>query len=280
MIIHKILNNNVVVILDENKEEQVVMGRGLAFKKRVGDEIDEGIVDKVFSLSDKNMTNKLQELLKDMPLEYVELSDEIIKYAKLKLEKRLSDNLIISLSDHIQTAVERHLEGINMKNVLLWDIKRFYKDEFAVGLEGLKIISDKLKVDLPEDEAGFIAIHIANSLMDETITNMYDITKVIQEILNIVKYTLNITFDEESVYFYRFVTHIKFFAQRLVTGKTFDEESDDSLLNIIKEKYQESYKCVNKIGEFIYKKYSYIISDEEKLYLTIHIARILSKQTN
>lgn len=280
MIIHKILNNNVIVILNENKEEQVVMGRGLAFKKRVGDEIDENIVDKVFSLSDKNMTNKLQELLKNLPLEYIELSDEIIKYAKLQLGKRLNDNLIISLSDHIQTAVERHLEGIDIKNVLLWDIKRFYKDEFAVGLEALKIISNKLKVDLPEDEAGFIAIHIANSLMDETITNIYDITKVMQEILNIVKYSLNITFDEESVYFYRFVTHIKFFSQRLVTGKTFDDENDDSLLSIIKEKYQESYKCVNKIGEFIYKKYNYIFSNEEKLYLTIHIARILNKQTN
>lgn len=280
MIIHKILNNNVIVILNENKEEQVVMGRGLAFKKRVGDEVDENIVDKVFSLSDKNMTNKLQELLKNLPLEYIELSDEIIKYAKLQLGKRLNDNLIISLSDHIQTAVERHLEGIDIKNVLLWDIKRFYKDEFAVGLEALKIISNKLKVDLPEDEAGFIAIHIANSLMDETITNMYDITKVMQEILNIVKYSLNITFDEESVYFYRFITHIKFFSQRLVTGKTFDDENDDSLLSIIKEKYQESYKCVNKIGEFIYKKYNYIISNEEKLYLTIHIARILNKQTN
>lgn len=280
MIIHKILNNNVIVILNENNEEQVVMGRGLAFKKRVGDEVDENIVDKVFSLSDKNMTNKLQELLKNLPLEYIELSDEIIKYAKLQLGKRLNDNLIISLSDHIQTAVERHLEGIDIKNVLLWDIKRFYKDEFAVGLEALKIISNKLKVDLPEDEAGFIAIHIANSLMDETITNMYDITKVMQEILNIVKYSLNITFDEESVYFYRFVTHIKFFSQRLVTGKTFDDENDDSLLSIIKEKYKESYKCVNKIGEFIYKKYNYIISNEEKLYLTIHIARILNKQTN
>lgn len=280
MIIHKILNNNVIVILNENEEEQVVMGRGLAFKKRVGDEVDENIVDKVFSLSDKNMTNKLQELLKNLPLEYIELSDEIIKYAKLQLGKRLNDNLIISLSDHIQTAVERHLEGIDIKNVLLWDIKRFYKDEFAVGLEALKIISNKLKIDLPEDEAGFIAIHIANSLMDETITNMYDITKVMQEILNIVKYSLNITFDEESVYFYRFVTHIKFFAQRLITGKTFDDENDDSLLTIIKEKYQESYRCVNKIGEFIYKKYNYIISNEEKLYLTIHIARILNKQTN
>ncbi|MCX7884764.1 MAG: PRD domain-containing protein [Caloramator sp.] len=278
MIIHKILNNNVVVILNENKQEQVVMGRGIAFKKHVGDEIDENIIEKVFYISDKNMTNKLQELLKDMPLEYVKLADEIIKYAKIQLGKRLNDNLIISLSDHIYTAVTRHREGIRIKNVLLWDIKRFYKDEFAVGMEALNIISNKLKVDLPEDEAAFIAIHITNSLMDENITNMYDITKVMQEILNIVKYCFNITFDEESVYYYRFITHIKFFAQRLITNKTFDDESDDNLLSLIKEKYKDAYKCVNKISDFIYKKYKYVISNEEKLYLTIHIAKILTQQ--
>lgn len=130
MIINKILNNNVVVILGENEEEQIVMGRGIAFKKSIGDEIDENMIDKVFTLSDKGMANKFTELLKELPLEYVEIANEIIKYAKLQLGKRLNDNLIISLSDHIQTAVERHLEGITVKNVLLWDVKRFYKDEF------------------------------------------------------------------------------------------------------------------------------------------------------
>ncbi|MGL4773924.1 MAG: BglG family transcription antiterminator LicT [Clostridium sp.] len=279
MVIHKILNNNVVLILDENEKEQIVMGRGIAFKKKVGEEIDENLVDKTFTLSDENMSNRFKELLKDMPLKYVEVADEIINYAKLKLGKRLNDNLIISLSDHIQTAVERHLDGIDIKNVLLWDVKRFYKDEYAIGLEALKIIEKKINVTLPEDEAGFIALHIANSLMDESLNNMYDITKVMQEILNIVKYYLGVTFDEESVYFFRFITHVKFFAQRLITGTTFESENEDALLDIIKIKYQDSYQCANKIGEFIYKKYKYEVSNEEILYLTIHIARIISKQT-
>ena len=37
MQIAKVLNNNVVVVLDEHRREQVVMGRGLAFQKRPGD---------------------------------------------------------------------------------------------------------------------------------------------------------------------------------------------------------------------------------------------------
>lgn len=277
MLIHKILNNNVVVILDQNNEEQIVMGRGIAFKKRVGDNIDESIIDKIFMLKDQNVKNNFTELIKDIPMDYIEVAYEIMQYAKANVGENIDENLIISLSDHIHTAVERYIEGIEIKNVLLWDIKKFYKAEFEIGLKALDIIEQKLNVKLPEDEAGFIAMHVVNRIMNENIGNMYDITKIIQEILNIVKYYLGIKFDEDSVYFYRFVTHIKYFAQRLISGKTYESDNEDSLFEIIKGRYQEPYKCVEKISEFIQKKYNYNLSDEEKLYLTIHIARIHNK---
>lgn len=277
MLIHKILNNNVVLILDQNNEEQIVMGRGIAFKKRVGDNIDESIIDKIFMLKDQKVKNNFTELIKDIPMDYIEVAYEIMQYAKANVGENIDENLIISLSDHIHTAVERYIEGIEIKNVLLWDIKKFYKTEFEIGLKALDIIEQKLNVKLPEDEAGFIAMHVVNRIMNENIGNMYDITKIIQEILNIVKYYLGIKFDEDSVYFYRFVTHIKYFAQRLISGKTYENENEDSLFEIIKGRYQEPYKCVEKISEFIQKKYKYNLSDEEKLYLTIHIARIHNK---
>lgn len=277
MLIHKILNNNVVLILDQNNEEQIVMGRGIAFKKRVGDNIDESIIDKIFMLKDQKVKNNFTELIKDIPMDYIEVAYEIMQYAKANVGENIDENLIISLSDHIHTAVERYIEGIEIKNVLLWDIKKFYKTEFEIGLKALDIIEQKLNVKLPEDEAGFIAMHVVNRIMNENIGNMYDITKIIQEILNIVKYYLGIKFDEDSVYFYRFVTHIKYFAQRLISGKTYESDNEDSLFEIIKGRYQEPYKCVEKISEFIQKKYKYNLSDEEKLYLTIHIARIHNK---
>lgn len=277
MLIHKILNNNVVLILDQNSEEQIVMGRGIAFKKRVGDNIDESIIDKIFMLKDQKVKNNFTELIKDIPMDYIEVAYEIMQYAKDNVGENIDENLIISLSDHIHTAVERYIEGIEIKNVLLWDIKKFYKAEFEIGLKALDIIEQKLNVKLPEDEAGFIAMHVVNRIMNENIGNMYDITKIIQEILNIVKYYLGIKFDEDSVYFYGFVTHIKYFAQRLISGKTYESDNEDSLFEIIKGRYQEPYKCVEKISEFIQKKYKYNLSDEEKLYLTIHIARIHNK---
>lgn len=279
MIIKKILNNNVVVINDEKGIEKIIMGCGLAFQKKVGDLIDESKVDKIFALSNPETNYRFQELLIDIPIEYIDLSEEIIVYAKTHLGKKLDDTLYISLVDHIHAAVTRFLEGIVIKNPLLWDIKRFYSEEYRIGLKALDMIEEKFNVRLSNDEVGFIALHLANAEMEGTMQDVYEVTKVMQEVSNIVKYTFNVNFNEDSVYYYRFITHLRFFAQRLLSKKTYEDEKDDDLLKIIKGKYKNSYECVNKISDFILKEYQYSLSNEEKLYLTIHIERVIYKES-
>ncbi|ALS38772.1 beta-glucoside operon transcriptional antiterminator [Enterococcus rotai] len=278
MIIQKILNNNVVITLDDHKQEQIVMGRGIAFKKKVGDFIPDTMVDQVFRLANQDTSLKFQELLGDLPLEVMQLSDEIIKYAKTKLGRKLNDTIFISLTDHLHTALERMRQGIEVKNFLLWDIKRFFSDEYFIGTKAIEMVKKKFNVQLPEDEAGFIALHIVNAEMDEEVGNVYELTKIMQEITNIVKYHFKITFNEDSVYFYRFSTHLKFFAYRLLNHKEFYDEDDGELYEVIKKKYRNAYTCVNKIGDFLTETYAYTISKEEKMYLIIHIARVV--QTN
>ncbi|NLZ34064.1 MAG: PRD domain-containing protein [Clostridiales bacterium] len=279
MKIEKILNNNAVVI-KENDNEKIVMGCGIAYKKRVGDEVPEDKIDKIFLLSNKEINNKFQELVSDIPMEYVELGEKIITFAKTQLGKKLNDTIYISLVDHIYTAITRFLEGIEVKNALLWEIKRFYKDEYPIGLTALDLIEEIFSVRLPEDEAGFIALHIVNAEMDgneKEVKRVYKITKIMQEILNIVRYNFKISFDEDSVYYYRFISHLKFFADRVFSERTYKDENNDDLFGIIQNKYKNSFQCVEKIAKFIEDKYQYIISDEEKLYLTIHIERIVYK---
>lgn len=211
MIIQKILNNNVVITLDANDQEQIVMGRGIAFKRKIGDTISEEQIDQVFRLANQDTSLKFQELLGELPLEVMQLSDEVIKYAKTKLGRKLNDTIFISLTDHLHTALERVKQGIEVKNFLLWDIKRFFPDEFFIGNKALEMVKEKFDVQLPEDEAGFIALHLVNAGMDEEVGNVYELTKIMQEITNIVKYHFKVTFNEDSVYFYRFSTHLKFF---------------------------------------------------------------------
>lgn len=281
MRIAKVLNNNVAVVLGEKGREKIVMGRGICFKKKAGEEIAPGDIDKVFNLAASEAYNKLQVLIQDVPMEHMVLGEEIIAEAKRRLGKELNDMIYVSLIDHVHTAIVRLLDGVTVKNALLWDIRRFYKEEFQIGLWALDLIEKECHVRLPEDEAGFIALHLVNAQMDqEVMHNMYEITRVMQEVVNIVKYYFHVDFNEDDVYYYRFITHLKFFAKRLVENKIYTEDDNDDLWSVIKEKYKESYQCVEKISQFIKKKYGHVLSKEEELYLTIHIERVINKTRN
>ena len=201
-----------------------------------------------------------------------------ITYAKKVLDIQLSDSLYISLSDHIYTAVERHKEGIPLKNPMLWEIKRYYEPEFEIGMQTLSRIKEIFNEELPEDEAAFIATHLVDaSINSGSVEQVYEITSVIQDITNIVKYFFHIEYDPKSVYYYRFITHVRFFAQRLVLNEMYGKGEEDELYQIIKEKYKNAYQCVLKIEEYIKKKFNYDITNDEKLYLMIHIKRIVYK---
>ena len=278
MKIFKILNNNVAVILDDHGDEKIVMGKGICFKKKTGEEISPESVDKVFSLAEEEVSNKFQVLVQDIPMEHMALGEEIIAEARLRLGKRLNDMIYISLIDHVHTSIVRFLEGVTVKNALLWDIRRFYREEYQIGLWALDLMEERFKVRLPEDEAGFIALHLANAQMDqEVMHNMYEITRIMQELVNIVKYSFQISFDEDDVYYYRFITHLKFFAKRLVERNIYTEDDNDDLWEVIRGKYPKAFGCVEKITQFIEKKYEYELSKEEQLYLTIHVERVVNK---
>lgn len=272
--IQKVINNNVILFVDDSGKEVIAMGKGIGFQKKAGDALDETQVDKYFHLQDQDQRGRLQQFSEIIPMEYIQLADDAIQYAQIALNKKFSESLYISLSDHIYNAVSRFLNGISLKNPMLWEIKRFYEPEFEIGLHVLEMINERFKVKLPEDEAAFITIHFVDAELDNSsLENVYTITKVIQDIHNIVRYFFRMEFDEKSIHYYRFITHIRFFAQRLVTNTTYQDDGDDSLFLLLKEKYKNSYKCVLKIDEYIKNNFHYDLSTDEKLYLMVHIER-------
>ena len=278
MIIKRILTNNAVVIDDENQQEKIVCGKGIAFKKRPGMEIDEMSINQTFILEGGGEYSRFKQLLKDVPLEYLELSSEIINMAKLEFAKKFKDNVIITLSDHLYVAIKRCREGMTISNPLLWDIKNFYEIEYDIGLRALELIKNKFHIQLPNDEAGFIALHIVNVELDEdNMDHIFQVTKVIQEIMTIVKYHFHAEFDTSNVYYYRFITHLKFFALRLLKDNQFNEDEENELLDVVKDKYCTSYECVLKIKDFLEKKYNYTLQEDEIVYLTIHVHRVVHK---
>jgi len=136
------------------------------------------------------------------------------------------------------------------------------------------VVEEETGVRFLEDEAAFIALHFVNAEMDEKISNIYDITRIMQEVSDIIRHSLLIEFDENSLNYYRFVTHLKFFAQRILSNTHYEEDSSE-LLEVIKYKHNKAFKCVEKVRQFVLDKYGFELSDEEMLYLTVHISRLI-----
>jgi len=275
MIIKKIFNNNIVLSKDENGHDVVVMGCGIGFQKHNGDLVDEAAIEKIFSQIHKGIRAKFVALLNEIPLEYFILSEDIINEAKVKMGKQINENVLISLTDHIYFAIKRYKEGVHIGNGLLWEIKRLYSDEFELGKRSIDRINAQYDTMLPEDEAAFIALHLINAQLDVEIPTIVQMTKVMRGILEIVKIHFMIELDTNSLNYYRFITHLKFFSLRLVDGSSYKDEQDQDLFLFVKKKYTHAFACTEKIRNYVLLEFQYELSSEEMLYITVHLERLL-----
>ncbi|MDH6364994.1 beta-glucoside operon transcriptional antiterminator [Enterococcus sp. PF1-24] len=277
MIIEKILNNNVVMTTNPAGEEVVCMGRGLAFQKKIGEEINPAFIQKEFILKDSSFSSQFQELFSDLPPEEVELVKKIVDLAEEKLETELSTNIYLTLTDHIHHAILRAKEGIELTNPLKYETRKFYPKEYEVALQGIALLNESFEIQLTDNEAGFIAFHIvnatqANGSMDVTM----NATEMVGDILTIISRYFGIVFDENSLAYQRMVTHIQFFAQRYLKDEVYNEK-DEFLYELIPGKYPKAFQAVQRINQFLLGKYDKSIDEAEQTYLTIHIQRIIAK---
>lgn len=279
MKIKKVLNNNVVVSLNSRNQEIVVMGRGLAFQKKVGEIIDASKIEKTFVLETHGISEKLANLLRDISEKYLNISARILEYAKSQLPYKLDEYLYVALTDHISFAISRYKQGIHLKNPLLWEIRKFYKDEFQVAVKALEIIKEETGIELGEDEAASIALHLVNSqLSGENVATAIQVTEIVNNILNIVKYHFKMELDENSINYERFLTHLRFFAIRFIREEKLEESVDEFFFEQIKIKYPEAYACTQKIKTYLEKQFHFELTKDEELYLTVHIYRVTNRQ--
>lgn len=276
MIIAKVLNNNLVLSHDpKTKKEVILMGCGIAFQKKPGETVDVSKIEKKFAIDDDKVGNKIKTLLSKIPEGIFRLSNDIIIYAEKNLDRKLDKQIYISLSDHISFALKRYKSGIIIKNSLLHEIKRVHKEEYEVGVWAVEYINKRANIELPIDEAGFIALHVVNASYNSGIEDGITLTEVVKGILNIIRYHFSVEFDEDDINYDRLLTHLKYFAKRVLTNTQYTNE-ENSFVDIIKENYSDAYECTNKVKKFISASYDYEVKSDEVVYLTMHIHRVIS----
>ncbi|MFQ8584694.1 MAG: PRD domain-containing protein [Holdemania massiliensis] len=262
MIIKQIYNNNVILSENEAGDEIILVGRGIAFGMSRGSKVVEGRIEKKFELQD-DVGQKFKKLAQEVPYKTIMVSEEIIDYIKTQSNKRINDSIYVTLTDHIANMIERIKMGIVFDTTLLLNVKSLYKEEYRLGLKVTELLRQKLKIQIDDGEASFIALHIINAELDSNMQQMYEITAVIDEILNIVREDFQL--EPENGQCDRFITHCRFFAQRVVNNEYLSTKSDMNLstYRVFEDTHPRETACIERIAQRIQERYHYEVSTDE-----------------
>lgn len=285
MRIKKVINNNVLCVVDQAGRESIVTGKGIGFQRKTGQFVDPALVEKTYHMEDQGEQRKLRELCQQIPLEHLKLTEEMISHIKNQIHTPLNESLLITLADHISFAIQRKQKGVEFENPLQGAVACYYPTEYRLGWQCLEMIREKTGVQLSDSEASFIALHIVNAQLNTSMSVMYDITRLIDGAVQVVEYYYQKQFDRESLDFSRFVVHLRYFAQRLFQDKMMpdtEDEADTAFRRMIAKSCARHYKCALCVAEYVRNTWKKELSQEELIYLTIHLKRVagdLRKET-
>ena len=269
----KRINNNVAVCLDQNHDELVAFGKGIGYPKTPYELTDLSKIKMTFYRIDSRNFKLIQEI----PESVLEVSADIVQRAQTILNQDLNQNILFSLADHINFAIERSRKGVRIDYPFSYDIQSFYPQECQVGEIALKIIEQKLAIKLPSEEIIAIAMHFINSqvvtklqISKESFDSIADL--IVKEIEKQFKLKVN----RKSFIYNRFITHLRYYLKRLENDEQINDGSSKLLRKSFKENYSKVYRCTVDIINQIDEKLRTNTTDDEEFYLMIYVQRMIA----
>lgn len=273
MQIYKVINNNVVSVLDEKGQEMILTGKGIGFKKKVGEEVIRTPMTKLFCIQDEQLLKDFKTILKHLSLQHLQISTDIIAYAEEALHTQLSPSIYITLTDHIDFALQRFKVGMRFQNALTHEIKTYYPTEYEIGKYGLNLILNATGISLPQDEAASIAMHLINAEYSIRMQDIYHITELLPELLTFISKRLPFYFEESSPTWDWINNNLKFFLHHLIRND-WQITYKPSFCHCITEDYPDAYSCSVQLAEFIGTRLDYELKQQHIIYLTICIMHL------
>ena len=268
----KVFNNNSVAAISDDLGDIILTGSGIGFQKKAGDLVDQTKIEKTYLFKD-DQKKRFEQSIAEVPAVYYEIAHKIVSKAVKDLKVDFSGEIFIAISDHLSFAVKRKKENIYLPNIILTETKIIYKEEYKVGLWALNYIENKIGIRLDEDEAGYLALHLVNFSLSNNANNAMKIVTLTKEVLNLIKKTMKVELEEDSIGYTRISTHLKFLAERIFRD---DASSVVDTTSDIREMLKEDARlalCINRIVKLIKERYNYDLSPDEQTYLCIHIKK-------
>lgn len=272
MRIKKIVNNNIVSGVDEDGHEILLMGRGIGFHGCEGDLVPMEKVEKTFRIENPASMRDFKQLVVNIPLEHLQISNEIISYAEALLDVTLNQNIYITLTDHISFAIERSRKNTLFSYPFKWEIQQFYPKEYQVGEYALDLFHKKLGAQFTDDEAAIIAMHLVNAEYNLSMPETVRVTAMMHGIIAIVEQCYGAQLNRDSIHWKRFLAHVKYMVVRLLQGEQL--HGDDLFRREQLEQCREELLCGKKIASYLLQDYDIALTEEEIFYLTVYIRRV------
>lgn len=276
--VHRVLNNNVVIAVDESGRERVLMGRGLGFQLKPDDVIDPAKVEKTFILDGGAQGERERRLLVDVPYATIEAVSRAVDEAERMLGRHLDRHLTIAVIDHVHYVLERLDQGLRIPTTTMPELRVLYPHEFAAADRMAASLAASLGRALPPEEAVFLTMHLLNATRDEPNGTAALLLRRLQHVVEVVEQRLGVQLDADSPDYARFILHVQFLLQRLV-NRTMLVGNDSSFFEFAKHSYPASHAIAEEVKRYVFAATEAALTDEEVLYLIVHVERLRTHVT-
>lgn len=276
MIVVKNINNNVALCLDSKGQEVVVFGKGVGFLKPPS-EVPLSKIQRTFYDLNRNFL----PLLDDIPLDVIDFTSRQVAQIRGKLPYETNANLIMTLADHLAFAMTRAKRGIYTPMPSIYEMEQNYPVEVEIGRQIVKAMEQAFHVKLPKGEVQGVAMHFINASLGSPssgqLTAEEEYETILERMTQIVEYALQITIRRDTFNYARFATHVQYLLKRVQADSPIDSDNLQMYASI-RDEYKDVSACVDQIHEYLQRNWSIDLSEEEKLYLIMHINRVISQE--
>lgn len=272
--ITKILNHNSFMgIESKNDQECLIMGKGVAFGKKVGQIVSVTGDARVYSLKELTDRGEAKEIIKSVSPLCLELANEVLDQAEKEFGK-VDRSILFTMADHLDFAVRRIQNGEQISNPLTDDIRIMFYKEYKVAGCIRDLLKEKLGIRIDEHEIGYIALHVHASIVDENVSQAMEIARTVRECICMVEEETGKSIDIMSLGYNRLMNHVRYMVARAIHG----EKLKMSLNDYMSVKFPGPYMTAEKICRKMEKSLKLPIPDIEIGYLAMHLERMMDRE--
>jgi len=266
----KAFNNNVVLAKDQGIEK-ILIKKGIGFRAKAGDRLPADTeFERIFVIESPVTGLKFNQLIARVDDHVVGVCEEVLHLICSATGEKLNEEMHIRLTDHIAFTVYRLQQNDRIDNPFLIEIETLYQKEMEIAREAVNLLGKELKLDIPQEEAGFIALHIHSLKPKNKLSTTIKYAYICNSALEIIEDELGIEIDRRSIDYARFVSHIRYAIERLIKREPIKNE----LLSAIRKTYNHSYRLACSVARMIEEELCADVPEEEVGYLTMHIERL------